>query len=169
MTLVYLYQVNRCGHHRKLSIAKLDKSADWRWISITILCVSFTNSATAGRLETSPNFCNRLIDQSADNITGLKCAKECLILKSISISRILDITRLRMICTTYFDTHTRTKTHHAYCALGFFALNAHFMLFLDLKPVIRFYINFRPIRWKHSCLPSDNIRYLLHSLYSDMD
>ena len=49
-------------------------------ISITILCVSFTNSATVGRLE-QVQLCNRLIDQSADNITGLKCAKECLILK----------------------------------------------------------------------------------------
>ena len=59
----------------------LYKSADCRWISITILCVSFTNSATAGRLE-QVQLCNRLIDQSADNITGLKCAKECLRRKS---------------------------------------------------------------------------------------
>ena len=49
-------------------------------ISITILCISFTNSATVGRLE-QVQLCNRLIDQSADNITGLKYAKECLILK----------------------------------------------------------------------------------------
>ena len=67
----------------------LYKSADCRWISITILCVSFTNSATVGSLE-QVQLCNRRIDQSADNITGLKCPKECLILKYISISRILD-------------------------------------------------------------------------------
>ena len=53
---------------------------------------NFTNSATVGRLE-QVQLCNRLIDQSADNITGLKCAKECLILKYISISRILGYTR----------------------------------------------------------------------------
>ena len=47
---------------------------------LTILCVRFTNWATVGRLE-QVQLCNRLIDQSADNITGLKCAKECLILK----------------------------------------------------------------------------------------
>ena len=45
---------------------------------------SFTNSArdsaTVGRLE-QVQLCKRLIDQSVDNITGLKCAKECLILK----------------------------------------------------------------------------------------
>ena len=58
----------------------LYKSADCRWISITILCVSFTNSATVGRLE-QVQLCNRLIDQSAYNIIGLKCVKECLILK----------------------------------------------------------------------------------------
>ena len=58
----------------------LYKSADCRWISITILCVSFTNSATVSRLE-QVQLCNRRIAQSADNITGLKCAKECLILK----------------------------------------------------------------------------------------
>ena len=58
----------------------LHKSADCRWISTTILYVSFTNSATVRRLE-QVQLCNRLIDQSADNITGLKCAKECLILK----------------------------------------------------------------------------------------
>ena len=58
----------------------LHKSADCRWISITILYVSFTNSATVRRRE-QVQLCNRLIDQSADNITGLKCAKECLILK----------------------------------------------------------------------------------------
>ena len=58
----------------------LYKSADCRWASTTILCVSFTNSATVGRLK-QVQLCNRLIDQSADNITGLKCAKKCLILK----------------------------------------------------------------------------------------
>ena len=58
----------------------LYKSADCRWICITILCISFTNSATVGRLE-QVQLRNRLIDQSADNITGLKCVKECLILK----------------------------------------------------------------------------------------
>ena len=41
------------------------------------LCISFTNSATVGRLE-QVQLCNRLIDQSADNITGLKCAKSVL-------------------------------------------------------------------------------------------
>ena len=60
----------------------LYKSADCRWISITKLCVSFTNSATVARLE-QVQLCNRLIDQSADKITDLKCAKECLILKYI--------------------------------------------------------------------------------------
>ena len=58
----------------------LYKSADCRRISTTILCVSFTNSATVVRLK-QVQLCNRLIDQSADNITGLKCAKKCLILK----------------------------------------------------------------------------------------
>ena len=58
----------------------LYKSVDCRWISITILCISFTNSTTFGWLE-QVQLCNRRIDQSADNITGLKCTKECLILK----------------------------------------------------------------------------------------
>ena len=58
----------------------LYKSADCRRASTTILCVSFTNSVTVRRLK-QVQHCNRLIDQSADNITGLKCAKECLILK----------------------------------------------------------------------------------------
>ena len=58
----------------------LYKSADCRWASTTILCGSFTNSATVGRLK-QVQLCNRLIDQSADNTTGLKSAKECLILK----------------------------------------------------------------------------------------
>ena len=49
----------------------------------------FTNSATVSSLE-QVQHCNPRIDQSADNITGLKCAKECLILK-YSISRIPDI------------------------------------------------------------------------------
>ena len=53
---------------------------------LTKFCVSFTNSATVGRLE-QVQLCNRLIDQSADNITGLKCAKECLIRTHISTSR----------------------------------------------------------------------------------
>ena len=48
----------------------------------------FTNSATVSSLE-QVQHCNPRIDQSADNITGLKCAKECLILK-YSISRIPD-------------------------------------------------------------------------------
>ena len=45
-------------------------------------CVSFTNSATVRRLE-QVQLCNWRTDQSADNIyiTGLKYAKECLILK----------------------------------------------------------------------------------------
>ena len=82
VTLVYLYHVNCCGHHKNcwLQSWTLYKSADCRWISITIICVSFTNSATDERLE-QVQLCNRLIDQSADNITGLKCAKEFLILK----------------------------------------------------------------------------------------
>ena len=45
---------------------------DWPASLITILCVSFTNSATVERLK-QVQLCNRLIDQSADNITGLKC------------------------------------------------------------------------------------------------
>ena len=64
----------------RLQSWSLNKSADCRWISITILCVSFTNSATVGRLK-QVQLCNRRIDQSVENITGLKCAKECLILK----------------------------------------------------------------------------------------
>ena len=71
------------GHPQKkcrLQSWTLYKSADCRWISITILCISFTNSATVGRLE-QVYLCNRWIDQSADNITGLKWAKDCLILK----------------------------------------------------------------------------------------
>ena len=81
-TLVYLYYVNLWGTHKncRLQSWTLYKSADCRWISITILCVSFTNSATVDRLE-QVQLCNRRIDQSADNITCLKCAKECLILK----------------------------------------------------------------------------------------
>ena len=71
------------GHPQKICWLQswtLYKSVDCRWISITILCVSFTNMATVDRLE-QVQLCNRQIDQSADNITGLKCAKECLILK----------------------------------------------------------------------------------------
>ena len=49
------------------------------------------------------------------------------------------ITRLRMICATDFDAHAH-QTHHAHCALGIFALNAHYRIFVNLKPVIRFYI-----------------------------
>ena len=52
---------------------------DCRWISITILCVSFSNAARVGRLE-QVQLCHRRVDQLADNITGLKCANECLIL-----------------------------------------------------------------------------------------
>ena len=79
VTLVYLYHVNRCGHHKKMSIAKLD-FVQVSGLSLNFynnICVSFTNSATVERLE-QVQLCNRLIDQSADNITGLKCAKECL-------------------------------------------------------------------------------------------
>ena len=70
------------GHPQKivdLQSWTLYKSADCRWISITILCVSFTNSATVGRHK-QVQLCNRRVGQSADNITGLKCANECLIL-----------------------------------------------------------------------------------------
>ena len=77
----------------------LYKSADCRWMSITILCVSFTNSATVGSLE-QVQLCNPRIDQSADNVTGLKCAKEPLILKYISISRIPEI---NLNCTCYIN------------------------------------------------------------------
>ena len=82
VTLVYLYHVNRWDTTKncRLQSWTLYKSGDCRWISITILCVSFTNSATIGRLE-QVQICNRRIDHSVDNITGLKCAKECLILK----------------------------------------------------------------------------------------
>ena len=68
----------------------LYKSADCRWMFITILCVSFKYSKTVGSLE-QVQLCNPRIDQSADNITGLKCIKEYLIQKYISISRIPDI------------------------------------------------------------------------------
>ena len=54
------------------------------------VCVSFTNSVTVGSLE-QVQLCNPRIDQSADNIIGLKYAKEFLILKYISISRIPEI------------------------------------------------------------------------------
>ena len=75
-----IYHINRWDTHKKLLQSwTLYKSADCRWISVAILCVSFTNSATVGRLE-QVQLCNRWIDQSADNITGLKWAKECLIL-----------------------------------------------------------------------------------------
>ena len=74
-------------------------------MSITILCVSFTNSATVGSLE-QVQLCNRRIDQSADNITGLKCAKECLILKFISVSRIPDI-NLNYTCCINQDVEQR--------------------------------------------------------------
>ena len=82
----------------------LYKSADCRWMSITILCVSFTNSATVGSLE-QVQLCNPRIDQSADNITGLKCAKRCLILK-YSISRIPDI-NLKYTCYINQDADQR--------------------------------------------------------------
>ena len=77
----------------------LYKSADCRWPSTTILCVSFTNSATVGRLE-QVQLCNRLIDQSADNITGLKCAKECLIVKYKYIQNPWLYT-LPLVCSKY--------------------------------------------------------------------
>ena len=81
VALVYLYHVNRCGHHKNLSIAKLD-FVQVCGLSLNFYnnSVSFTNLATVGKLE-QVQLCNQLIDQSADNITGLKCAKECLILK----------------------------------------------------------------------------------------
>ena len=92
-TLVYLYHIIAVDTTKKLSIAKLD------FVQVCGLSLNFYNntlrkfykeSATVGRLD-QVQLCNRPIDQSADNITGLKCAKECLILKYISISRILDI------------------------------------------------------------------------------
>ena len=82
VTLVYLYHINRWDTHKKLSIAKLD------FVQVCGLSLNFYNntlrkfynSGTVGRLE-QVQLCNRRIAQSADNITGLKCAKECLILK----------------------------------------------------------------------------------------
>ena len=64
----------------------------------------FTNSATVSSLE-QVQHCNPRIDQSADNITGLKCAKECLILK-YSISRIPDI-NLNYTCYINLDADQR--------------------------------------------------------------
>ena len=49
------------------------------------------------------------------------------------------ISRLRMICPTDLNTHA-SQTHHADCALGVSVLNAQIRIFLDLKPVTRFYI-----------------------------
>ena len=43
-------------------------------------------------------------------------------------------------CVANFDTHVR-QMHHVHCALAVFALNAHLRIFLDLKPMIGFYIN----------------------------
>ena len=53
VTLVNLYHVNRWVTHKNFLLQSwtLHKSADCRWISITILCVSFTSSATVGSLE----------------------------------------------------------------------------------------------------------------------
>ena len=38
VTLVYLYHVNRCGHHKKLSIAKLD------FVQVCELSLNFYNN-----------------------------------------------------------------------------------------------------------------------------
>ena len=38
VTLVYLYHVNRCGHHRKLSIAKMD------FVQVCGLSLNFYNN-----------------------------------------------------------------------------------------------------------------------------
>ena len=101
----------------------LHKSADCRWISITILYVSFTNSATVRRLE-QVQLCNRLIDQSADNITGLKCAKECLILKYKYIPR-----KFKRGIGSLFDPVLTllggghigsSRMEQSYCTSGFF-------------------------------------------------
>ena len=82
VTLVYFYHVNCCGHHKKLSIAKLD------FVQVCGLSLSFYNStlrkfykfSDSRETWTSPTL------QSADwpisrHIIGLRCAKECLILK----------------------------------------------------------------------------------------
>ena len=85
---VYLYHVNYWdpgaetpATYCRLQRWTLYKSADCRWISITIglLYVSFRNSATVGRL-VQVQLCNPQVDQSADDITGLKFAKESLII-----------------------------------------------------------------------------------------
>ena len=90
VTLVYLYHVNRCGSHKKLLIAKLD------FVQVCGLSLNFYSNTLRKFYKFSdsrPTWASPTlqwrIDQSADNITGLKCAKECLILKYIITSRIL--------------------------------------------------------------------------------
>ena len=93
VTLVYLYHVNRCGTHKKLSIAKLD------FVQVCGLSLNYYSNTLRKFYKFSdsrPTWASPTlqwwIDQSADNITGLKCARECLILKYIIISRILGST-----------------------------------------------------------------------------
>ena len=106
-------------------------------MSITILCVSFTNSATVGSLE-QVQPCNPQIDQSADNITGLKCTKECLILKYISISRIPE-TNLNYTCYINQDVDQRMYKMRACCAVGYTNHNEADIHQINLKSTI--YIN----------------------------
>ena len=78
----YTFTTLIAGTHAKncwLQDWTLYKSADCRWISIAILYVSFRNSATVGRL-VQVQSCNRPVDQSTEDITSLKCAKESPIL-----------------------------------------------------------------------------------------
>ena len=78
----YLYHVNRWDTHKKIVDSKVGLCTSLRTVAVTILCVSFRfrNSATVSKLE-QVQLCNRRIDQSADNITDLKCANEPVILK----------------------------------------------------------------------------------------
>ena len=75
-TLVYRYIVNRWDNGKKLLIARLD------FVQVCGLSLNFCNNtyvnfrnlATVGRF-VQVQFYIRPVDQSAGNITGLKCAK----------------------------------------------------------------------------------------------
>ena len=91
MTLVYLYHINRCGHHKKLSIAKLD------FVQVCGLSLNFYNNtlrkfykfSDSRETWTSPTL------QSADwpsqqTILPASSAPKSVLSWSISISRILE-------------------------------------------------------------------------------
>ena len=96
MTLVYLYHVNRCGHHKKLSIAKLD------FAQVCGLSLNFYNNTLrkfriqrqSGDLNKSNFAIGWLTNQQT--ILLASSAPKSVLSWSISISRILDNS-----CTDY--------------------------------------------------------------------